>query len=153
MGGGAGGRGGAGSWREGAGLGHRRPWARRGARERADGQRPCPRCAHASDHELLQGPTVVLRVSARTHHGWPPPPSLPSPWTPVLGVVGEQRQKRRERRWSSSLRPSLDLKPALLHKDADADIDVDLAVTELLDATMEGNLFRMKSYSWEGQQS
>ncbi|CAO2188087.1 unnamed protein product, partial [Urochloa humidicola] len=122
--------------------GRRRPWACRGARERADGQRPCPRRAARRRPRAAAGPTGGLRVSARTHHGWPPPPSSPSPWTPALGVVDGRRQKRRERRWFSSLRLLLDLEPALLHEDADA--DVDLAVTELLDATMEGNLFRMK---------
>ncbi|XP_072148567.1 uncharacterized protein [Setaria viridis] len=45
--------------------------------------------------------------------------------------------------WSSSLRPPLDLKPALLPEDADDDDD--RAVAELLDAALEGDLARSKS--------
>ncbi|TKW29448.1 hypothetical protein SEVIR_3G394900v4 [Setaria viridis] len=44
--------------------------------------------------------------------------------------------------WSSSLRPPLDLKPALLPEDADDDDD--RAVAELLDAALEGDLARSK---------
>ncbi|XP_004964171.1 ankyrin repeat, SAM and basic leucine zipper domain-containing protein 1 [Setaria italica] len=44
--------------------------------------------------------------------------------------------------WFSSLRPPLDLKPALLPEDADDDDD--RAVAELLDAALEGDLARSK---------
>ncbi|CAN6357166.1 unnamed protein product, partial [Urochloa humidicola] len=49
-----------------------------------------------------------------------------------------------EHGWSSC--PSLDLQPALMPDDVDAntDDDDDLAVTELLDAAMEGDLYCVK---------
>ncbi|CAN6356867.1 unnamed protein product [Urochloa humidicola] len=49
--------------------------------------------------------------------------------------------------WSSSLRPPLDLKPALLPKDADDDDD--RAVAELLVAALEGDLSRAKKLAKE----